>query len=133
MKNIVAPLDGATKVIEEYDALIERAHAIVAKEPFWKYIEKPELSRLRIDGENAILVLAELERGYYDEGDSLTTDSITFPSEMLTWPEARLKEWKAEMAKQHKAKDVQRQRELVKQREAQERAAYEALKKKFGS
>lgn len=124
-------MSDTAKIIEQYNALIQRAHDVVDKEPFWTYVSEPGLSRLTIEDDTATLTIAELERGSYDEGDSLSHKDISFPAEMLTWPQDRFAEWEKEMARQYKNKRAAIERADKAQREAEERAAYEALKRKF--
>lgn len=121
-------------IIAAYDALIERAHDIVGphESGLYVYISEPGLSRIRIEGHQAILTYAELESGYYDSGDFLRAPEVKFPAEMLFWTEEQMDAWKAELKAAHAAKR-KREAEVAKaQREAQEKAAYEALKRKYG-
>lgn len=119
------------ELIAQYDALLNRALAIIDKEPYWQYVSKPECARLSIDGDVAIITIAEIDEGRYDSGAFLIVEAIKFPVEMLTWGDERFREWQVQMERQYNEKQERRMKEMQRKAEENERAQLSALKAKY--
>lgn len=117
--------------IGAYERWLTRAKAVVSGAPFWKSIDNEDFARLEVDGRQATLWWLDISSGYYGswETDSL---SVSFDASLLTMPEKDFVAWKAEERAKYDVHAEAERRVALERREAQERASYEALKRKFG-
>lgn len=121
----------AESVIEEYSALVEKAVGILnGKGPPWGYVSNSEWARLSFDGEDAVVSHPETS-SYYDSC-SIDTDTERFPAALLFMSDEDLMAWKKEAQAKYDAEQRERKAVELRQREAQERAAYELLRQKYG-
>lgn len=124
----------ALDIISAYDALVARANDIVGphESGLYVHISKPELSRIRIEGNIAILTYAKLESRYYDSGDFLEALEVQFPVQMLFWTEDQMNDWKENLKTSHERRQADERAARVLEQEAREHATYLALKHKYG-
>lgn len=124
------------EIITSYDLLVQRALDALDGAPYFKYVEQPTFARLDVDGDRATLRWPELEAGYYDSGDTIREESVEFDAAVLTMSAEAFRQWKQDSKtvydrQQKEKQEAARKAEEV-WREKQERAAYEALKRKYG-
>ena len=125
-------LSEAEQHIAEVANLTSRALQIAQGAPHWKYIGSDEASfaYVVIDGKEATLSWPEIERGYEDS-TSLESYTLSFPARLLFLSHADFLAWKAdEFSKYNEGQAEKRRREQA-MREAQERATFEELKRKY--
>jgi hypothetical protein len=121
----ISPIDAIT----EYDRLLVKALSIVEKAPYWAHVWDTGWAKLAVNNGAAILSWPTAESDY----DSCTIERHTaeFPVAMLLWDEEQIKEWKKQQKKIYEEKERMCQAARVQQREQQERALFEALKRKY--
>lgn len=120
----------AEAALEATSALITRALAVASGAPNWKFVANEEFAQLSLDGDEATLIWPENETSY-----DLTTvgaQTFTFPVELLFIDEAAFVAWKADARAQYDRKHEDEKRKARQAVEAQERATFEALKRKYG-
>jgi hypothetical protein len=122
----------ASEIVEAYNVLIKRAHDVVDKAPYWAHIwaDDWDHTRLWIDGDTVILTWQETESDY--DGWTTHTERAEFPLHLLTCPNEELGAWKKEQAKLYERKELAQRAALMTLEQDRERAAYEALKRKYG-
>lgn len=116
--------------IETYDWLISRACEIAEGAPYWSSVYDEKYARISIDGETAKLIWPEAESDY---GDSCTIghNAVSFPARLLLMSDNELAAWKVEQRAIYDRKQEEKKMAVARDREAQERAAYERLRAKF--
>lgn len=123
-------VESAASALEAVDALRARALVVVADAPYWKYVSEPEWARVSLHGETAVLHLCKAEVDW--DSPSFETEEIKFPSVLLFISDGDLAVWKEEHQRAYDQQQAQRTATARAAKEAEERAAYEALKRKFG-
>lgn len=115
-----------------YEDLCQRALEVVSEygTNFHAYVSEKMLVRITISGDVVTLHYPELEREYDDS--YLKVETVQFPLELLEMSDEQFKEWKKQTAAEYKRGCEHSAKIHEQQRQAQERAAYEMLKKKFG-
>jgi hypothetical protein len=124
----------AAKIIEAYDALVDRALDVTGITGYYASVDSDDRPRLRIDGETATLTWRAHESDYY--GGGYTTDESTqFPAALLFLSDAEFEAFKKRAEKEaHERYAKVREAQLAVQRERQEahdRAEWERLRRKF--
>jgi hypothetical protein len=116
--------------IETYDWLISRACEITSDAPYWSSVYNEQYARISIDGETAKIVWPEAESDY---GDSCTIghNAVSFPARLLLMSDAELAAWKVEQRAIYDRQKAEQAARNAREREAHERAVFEALKAKF--
>lgn len=107
-------------IVDQYDALIDRAKKVVSGAPFWEGCHE-ELARISINKNTATLHWSE-------DGDAMR---IEFPLELLLMPEAEFRSWKEEKMNEHEAKQKELQQANEQRRTKSELAMLAILKRKY--
>ena len=118
--------------ITAYDLLIKKAEVILGGAPYFYGVWNADCSRLVINGEEVSVISPEAgdDTIYRDE-------SLRFPAHFLAMSEQEIALWKKEQDRIYKQKEADMAKQKAKiaalVKEAQERAAFEYLKKKYGA
>ena len=114
--------------IKAYELLIKKAEVILGGAPYFSGIWDTDYSRLVIKGEDVSVISPEAGDGtiYRDE-------SLRFPAHLLVMSEQEIALWKKEHNRIYKEKEADMAKTAALVKEAQERAAFEYLKKKYGA
>ena len=118
--------------IKDYDLLIKKAEVILGGTPYFSGLWKTDYSRLVINGDEVSVISPDASDGtiYRDE-------SLRFPAHLLVMSEQEIALWKKEHDRIYKEKEADMAKQKAKTaalvKEAQERAAFEYLKKKYGA
>jgi succinate dehydrogenase flavin-adding protein (antitoxin of CptAB toxin-antitoxin module) len=117
-------------IIKEYGRLVERAIKIVGGPPYYQYVHEEQFAKIEVDGDDAVLSWPHANLEY----DCVVTDTEkqAFPADLLDISDADLDAWIWEQKAAYDAKQEERQRAEMRERQMQERAVYEALKAKYG-
>jgi hypothetical protein len=135
-------IEVARGIIEQYDALVERAIEILETPPFNTYVTESEHARLKFHEFNhggkieyrAWLFWPEVRSGYYDSCD-IENRSKQVPMDVLLMEPEEFDAWETEQRRVAEeaasvAEQSRREADAIKQ-VAHERAVYAALKQKF--
>lgn len=122
--------EDADRALEVVAKLLVRANEIVESPPYWKGVYTEDCCKLTIEGDTANLTWWEAS-SYYDSC-TMEAETCEFPANLLFLGEQEFSYWKAEEKRIYNAQQVRRQQENLAAQEAKERAAYEALKAKYG-
>ena len=123
-------LEEAEQHISEVANLTSRALQIVGGAPYFKYVSDAAFAYLCLDGDEATLVWPEDESDGYG-GSGIETHQIAFPSRLLFLSHEDFLAWKAEARREYDTRAKRDREAQTAAREAQERATYEALKRKY--
>lgn len=118
------------KLIEQYDALVERAKEIVKNSPKFVWIDNEAFCKLAVSEDEATLSWPESESGYYDSY-TIENRSATFPAHLLTMPDEDFAAWTRLSKKRKEEANKAAIEEHHRQREAQERDVLAQLKAKY--
>jgi hypothetical protein len=123
--------DKAEAVITEYEALVEKALAILNEPgPPWGYVGETNFARLTFDGDMAILSHPQAD-SYYDS-ITIEEDNESFPAALLFMSDKELAAWRVEARAAYEQEQKVAAQQRLEAQEAEQRKAYEALKRKFG-
>jgi len=112
------------------EALRDRALQITDEAPYFTYHSEPEWARVSLDGEEGVLHLCSADLSY--DCPVFETQEVRFPAYLLFVSEKELHYWKTEEHRLYSERQSAERSAAAKQKEANERATYEALKRKFG-
>lgn len=115
--------------IATYDALVDRALSIVREAPYWCFVGEPTYARLHIDGATATLVWPETDSSY--DGCTIESSQQPFDAKLLLLSDDELAKWKVEQRAIYDREQAAKAVQQANDREAHERAVFEALKAKF--
>jgi hypothetical protein len=119
-------IEDAIKTIDDYNALASRALSIINGAPFWIYCGEPKFVKLSIS--NGLATLK-----WPDTGDGIIEVSgCDFPIDLLFISDEELTAWKAEERRKHDELEDRKNEFRKFYKESEERAAYLALKAKYG-
>ena len=117
------------RAIAAYSRLIERAlDAAGALGEHQAQYSGPH--RLAFDGDSVVLTWPEIGTNYGDH--ILATETKLIPMAVMCMTDAQFARWKADIKAAQERRWATEQAERIEARERQERAAYEALKQKYG-
>ena len=118
--------------IKAYDLLIKKAEIILGGAPYFSGLWNTDYSRLVINGGEVSVISPE-----DDEGTIYRDESLRFPARLLAMSDQEIALWKKEQDRIYKGKEADMEKQKAKidalVKEAQERAAFEYLKKKYGA
>lgn len=126
--------DDLVGLVNAYDDLLKKAFYIVENAPrwggtpYWQF--DSQFARLNIDDDVATIRWPESVGGYEGE-HSIEEQTFSFDTDMLTWSMEEIKAWHRSEARQAKKDKQLREAQAKANREASERATFEALKAKF--
>lgn len=113
------------KTIADYDALVDRALAIINTPWRWQSCSEADYPSLSIlDG------IATLE--WYDRNYSGGRESFDFPAHLLTTSDEELTDWKANENRLYEKRKRLERAQMFQNTQAQEFATYVKLKAKYG-
>jgi hypothetical protein len=128
-------LEALKALLWRHAALTEAAFDICGKAPHWAHCFDRDKCWLEIDGDEAVLCWATSESDGYG-AEWVDRNECRFPVELLLMSASEREAWKAAQLDEYNRKQAEQSRLAAIaariQREQEERAAYEALKRKYG-
>lgn len=123
-----------SKVINDYDGLVERAVTIANGHPFFKYIDAGDVNDLMIDDDRLVITWKEYESDYYG-GGNLSEDTYAIPLSLVSLSDAEITEMQTKAGREadERAAKVRAAEQAVarERQEIQERHMLTLLKAKY--